>query len=194
MDGSFAIEEHPWKPFLPQGCRLLMLGSFPPARKRWCMDFFYPNYINDMWRIFGIVFFGDKQHFVDEELKQFRMDDIIRFLTECGIGLYDTAVAVRRLKNTASDKDLEVVTPTDLDELLCQIPQCEAVVTTGQKATDIVCAHFGIEAPAVGNWHEFAFGNRQLRLYRMPSSSRAYPMKVEKKADIYQQMFKAIIK
>ena len=146
MDGSFAIEEHPWQPFLPQGCRLLMLGSFPPARKRWCMDFFYPNYINDMWRIFGIVFFGDKQHFVDEERKQFRMDDIIRFLTERGIGLYDTAVAVRRLKNTASDKDLEVVT------------------------------------------------NRQLRLYRMPSSSRAYPMKVEKKAGIYQQMFNAIIK
>ena len=115
MDGSFAIEEHPWQPFLPQGCRLLMLGSFPPARKRWCMDFFYPNYINDMWRIFGIVFFGDKQHFVDEERKQFRMDDIIRFLTERGIGLYDTAVAVRRLKNTASDKDLEVVTSTDLD-------------------------------------------------------------------------------
>ena len=137
MDGSFAIEEHPWQPFLPQGCRLLMLGSFPPARKRWCMDFFYPNYINDMWRIFGIVFFGDKQHFVDEERKQFRMDDIIRFLTERGIGLYDTAVAVRRLKNTASDKDLEVVTSTDLDALLCQIPQCEAVVTTGQKATDI---------------------------------------------------------
>ena len=194
MDGSFAIEEHPWQPFLPQGCRMLMLGSFPPARKRWCMDFFYPNYINDMWRIFGIVFFGDKQHFVDEERKQFRMDDIIRFLTEHGIGLYDTAVAVRRLKNTASDKDLEVVTSTDLDALLCQIPQCEAVVTTGQKATDIVCAHFGIEAPAVGNWCGFSFGNRQLRLYRMPSSSRAYPMKVEKKAGIYQQMFNAIIK
>ena len=82
MDGSFAIEEHPWQPFLPQGCRLLMLGSFPPARKRWCMDFFYPNYINDMWRIFGIVFFGDKQHFVDEGRKQFRMDDIIRFMKQ----------------------------------------------------------------------------------------------------------------
>ena len=59
------IEYHPLKPFLPEGSRLLMLGSFPPARHRWCMDFFYPNFINDMWRIFGIVFFDDREHFVD---------------------------------------------------------------------------------------------------------------------------------
>ena len=133
------VEHHPWKPFLPDACRILMLGSFPPSRKRWCMDFFYPNYINDMWRILGIVFFGDKLYFVDEARKQFILDRIIPFLNNKGIGLYDTAVAVRRLKNTASDKDLEVVEPTDLDNLLSQIPLCKVVVTTGQKATDIFC-------------------------------------------------------
>jgi len=37
------IERHPLRPFLPPNARLLMLGSFPPPRKRWCMDFFYPN-------------------------------------------------------------------------------------------------------------------------------------------------------
>lgn len=61
------IEQHPLQPFLPPGTRLLMLGSFPPSRRRWCMDFFYPNFINDMWRIFGLVFFGDKERFVDRE-------------------------------------------------------------------------------------------------------------------------------
>ena len=33
-------EQHPLEPFLPAGARLLMLGSFPPQRKRWSMDFF----------------------------------------------------------------------------------------------------------------------------------------------------------
>ena len=54
------IEYHPLKPFLPKNAKVLFLGSFPPQRKRWCIDFFYPNWINDHWRIEGEVFFGDK--------------------------------------------------------------------------------------------------------------------------------------
>ena len=48
-----------------------MLGSFPPAEHRWTMHFYYPNYINDMWRIVGIIFFNDKEYFVDKEQKAF---------------------------------------------------------------------------------------------------------------------------
>lgn len=182
------IEYHPLKPFLPEDSRLLMLGSFPPARHRWCMDFFYPNFINDMWRIFGIVFFDDREHFVDRGAGAFKKDDIVAFLEDRGVALYDTASAVIRRNNTAADKDLEVVEPTDLDALLRRIPQCRAVVTTGQKATDVFTEHFSIRQPKVGHCETFVFEGRQMRLYRMPSSSRAYPMKVERKADIYRPM------
>ncbi|EPQ1350886.1 uracil-DNA glycosylase family protein, partial [Acinetobacter baumannii] len=50
------IETHPLQPFLPENARLLMLGSFPPPRNKWKMDFYYPNFQNDMWRIFGLIF------------------------------------------------------------------------------------------------------------------------------------------
>ena len=50
------VEHHPLEPFLPENAVLLMLGSFPPQKKRWSMDFFYPNLQNDMWRIFGFIF------------------------------------------------------------------------------------------------------------------------------------------
>ncbi len=183
------IERHPLTPFLPKGTRLLMLGSFPPAHHRWCMEFFYPNFTNDMWRIFGICFFGDKLHFVDEQGKAFRKEALERFLTVAGIGLYDTAVSVRRLKNTASDKDLEIVEETDIKALLRELPECGAIVTTGQKATDVVCRQFGTVAPTVGAYADVTFGGRHLRLYRMPSSSRAYPMRLEQKAAFYKEMF-----
>lgn len=183
------VEQHPLQPFLPRNTRLLMLGSFPPSRRRWCMDFFYPNFINDMWRIFGIVFFADKEHFVDKDRAVFRREEIVSFLTEKGIALYDTACAVRRTKNTASDKDLEIVTPTDIDALLHRIPSCAAVVTTGQKATDVFTSHFGMRPPKLGTSEPFTFEGRHMRLYRMPSSSRAYPMKVENKALQYEKMF-----
>lgn len=55
-DSMKTSEQHPLEPFLPAGARLLMLGSFPPQRKRWSMEFFYPNLQNDMWRIFGLLF------------------------------------------------------------------------------------------------------------------------------------------
>ncbi len=184
------VERHPFDPFLPAGCRKLMLGSFPPSQRRWAMKFYYPNFTNDMWRIFGLCFFGEKNHFVDIDAKTYRLVDIVHFLTQHRIGMYDTACAVRRLKNTASDKDLEIVEPTDLNAMIGALPECEAVVTTGQKATDVLCQTFAIaHQPKVGSWVEFGCCGRTLRLYRMPSSSRAYPMKVEKKAEYYAAMF-----
>ncbi len=196
MRTEVPLECHPWQPFLPEHTRVLMLGSFPPSRQRWCMDFFYPNYINDMWRIFGLCLYGDALHFVDSSKKAFRLDDIKAMLQERGVGLYDTARVVRRTKNTASDKDLEVVEAVDLVDLLGRIPECRAVVTTGQKATDLFTAQMGISQPKVGGYVEFAFPmvdmggtSRTLRLYRMPSSSRAYPMRLDRKAAFYQPLF-----
>lgn len=183
------VEQHPLKPFLPANARLLMLGSFPPQQKRWCMDFYYPNFINDMWRIVGQVFFGDRNHFVDVAAKRFRKEMIVDFLNERGIALYDTATSIRRLQDNASDKYLEVVEPTDVRGLLRQIPHCRAIVTTGQKATDTLCETFDIQAPTVGSYSPFQLEERPMRLYRMPSSSRAYPLSLEKKAVFYAAMF-----
>ncbi len=181
---NIPIEKHPLEPFLPEGAKILMLGSFPPARKRWSMEFFYPNWINDMWRIWGFVFFGDREHFVAEgpdgsKLKRFDRDRCAGFAAEKGIAMYDTACEVRRLKDNASDKFLEVVKATDLPELLKQIPECQAIVTTGQKATDVITETFGCGEPAVGECSGFKIGGRSLRFWRMPSSSRAYPLPLE---------------
>ncbi len=186
------VEQHPLLPFLPGNARLLMLGSFPPQKKRWSMDFYYPNWNNDMWRITGLVFFNDKEHFVVPGQKAFSKERLIGFLQDKGIALYDTASAVRRLQDNASDKYLEVVQPTDVAALLSQLPLCKAIVTTGEKATDTLCAQFHIARPAVGSYTEFLHQGRPLRLYRMPSSSRAYPLSLEKKAAAYRIMYQEL--
>ena len=196
QNSQIPVEQHPLEPFLPVRGRLLMLGSFPPQRKRWCIDFYYPNYLNDMWRVVGQVFFADPLHFVDTDNKRFFKDDIVDFLNDTGIGIYDTACAVRRLQDNASDKFLEVVTPTDIEALLRRMPDCRSIVTTGQKATDTICQHFGIEQPKMGCSRDFTLqsGNadtdgQTFRLYRMPSTSRAYPLSLMKKAEAYKRMF-----
>lgn len=183
------IENHPLEPFLPAQAKLLMLGSFPPQRKRWSMDFYYPNLNNDMWRIIGLLFFDNKDYFLNDTKKAFCRERIIPFLEEKGIALFDTASAIRRLQDNASDKFLEVVQSTDVSTLLRQIPACKAIVTTGQKATDTLRTQFNIEEPKVGDFSEFVFEGRPIRLYRMPSSSRAYPLALDKKAAAYRIMF-----
>ena len=182
------VEEHPLDPFLPSNAKLLMLGSFPPQKKRWSMDFFYPNLQNDMWRIFGLLFFKDKEHFLLTGKKAFDKEKLIEFLTQTGIALYDTATSIRRLQDNASDKFLEVVEPTDIRLLLKQLPQCQAIVTTGQKATDIIRSQIEVDEPKVGEFCPFEFEDKTLRLYRMPSSSRAYPLSIEKKSTSYRLM------
>ena len=188
------IERHPFPPFLPEGARVLMLGSFPPPRARWSMAFYYPNFQNDMWRICGLLFFGDPSHFVDGVYKRFDRERIAAFCAGRGIALYDTATAVRRLKANAADQFLEVVEPTDVAALLRRMPACRTVVVTGEKAARTVLLALGKQAqcyPGIGAYIAFDFEGRPMQLWRMPSSSRAYPLALEKKAAHYRDVFAA---
>lgn len=191
------IEYHPLRPFLPENAKVLFLGSFPPQRKRWCVNFYYPNFINDHWRIEGQLFFDDKNHFVDNERKCFKLDDIVAFCKEKGLAFFDTCTAIRRLQNNASDKFLEVVIPTNIHILLQQLPHLRAIVTTGEKATETICTSLNISAVPKVNTFVVIPGiyngeRMQINLYRLPSSSRAYPLSFEKKVEAYRQMFKVL--
>ena len=183
-------EHHPLEPFLPTHAKILMLGSFPPPRERWTMNFYYPNFQNDMWRIFGIVFFDDRDYFITDNAKSFKEVAIRQFLTDKGIALYDTAEEVIRQKGNASDQFLEIVKPVDLAAILSQLPKCNTIVTTGQKATETLMKLITVEQiPPVGGYIDASYLNRTIRCYRMPSSSRAYPKSLTDKATAYRQMF-----
>ena len=181
-------ESHPLRPFLPPTAKVLMLGSFPPPMKRWKMPFYYPNFQNDMWRIMGIVFFNNLNHFIDVKAKNFNMDEIVDFLTDKGIAIYDTAVKIERENNDASDANLNILETINLLEILSQIPECKAIVSTGGKSAEVVSEILGVKTPQIGDFVEADFAGRTIRFYRMPSTSRAYPMKIDKKAEIYGVM------
>ncbi len=173
---------------------MLICGTFPPPKRRWSMDFYYPNYINDMWRVFGLIFFGDKDYLVDVPNRTFRLPEIIRLLQEQGVAMSDTGGEVERLRGNASDKYLNIKQPFDLAGLLQRMPDCKDIVTTGEKAASVVAALTKSALPAVGEFVEvdvdMADGSvRHLRHWRMPSTSRAYPMPLAKKAELYSRLF-----
>lgn len=203
------LEHHPLEPFVPEGATTLFLGSFPPPRERWSMEFFYPNFINDFWRVMGWIHFGDPRWFeVRCGRKAFDRERIVAFCEERGLAFFDTATVVRRLKDNASDAFLEILEPTDVGALLARMPLCRRIVTTGGKASGELAAileaakaeeipdqvrndkkNVRIELPPVGGKVTLQAWGRSLEWWRMPSTSRAYPLALEKKAAAYRQLF-----
>lgn len=216
---SAEAEYHPLHPCIDKDTRVLFMGSFPPPMKRWAKDFlfFYPNFINDHWRIMGLIFFGDKDRLVDTANKTYRFEEILRLVKENHIGYYDTASAVKRLKDNASDKFLEVVEKTNIPSLIRRAPALKTIAVTGEKAAQTLCDTFQIPSipktgqsiplPIVHNTDEAHFQSNTtatapntapaapiatpITLWRLPSSSRAYPMRIEDKAKFYREMLYA---
>lgn len=190
------VEVHPFPPFLPEGAKVLILGTFPPAAEKRAMDFYYPNFQNDMWRILGLVYFADPDYFRKESEKAFDAGKIRSFLAEAGIALGPTVLRAQRLQGNASDKFLHVVEEASLAEMLRQLPHCRHLITTGEKATEIVLHQCTLppKMPRSGTTVPITLDGRELQLSRLPSTSRAYPMKLEKKAALYKEALPPIKK
>lgn len=192
-----AVLAHPLKPFLPDGARLLLLGSFPPDAKRWSMPFYYPNFMNDMWRIWSVVFFGTPDAFIADGQKRYDCKKVTEFLSKYKIALGDTAKTAVRLNGTASDAHLEISEVADIGGMLEKIPDCCAVAATGTLAFKTLLKYFSENGkvlgdgkiPNIGGFAEAETpSGRKVELFRMPSSSRAFPMKFGDKVFHYKNL------
>lgn len=192
---GIVIEDHPLDPFLPSNGQVLFLGSFPPPKARWSIDFFYPNPQNDFWRIQGLIHTGDNRHFIVEGGKGFDCGKIKAFCSGMGLAFFDTASRVCRLKGNASDEFLVILRPADISGMLDAMPLCHTIVTTGGKASEELAGILGAGSlsdtslPSIGQYSDIRIHGRAIRWWRMPSTSRAYPMKLESKADLYRKVF-----
>lgn len=187
-ESDVPLERHPFPPFTPKNARVLIMGTFPPQPKRWAMEFYYPNRTNDFWKIMGYLFFNNPNALYNPQTKQYDLPAIINLLNEKGIALSDTGAVVRRLKNNASDKFLEIVEPVNLKALLDKMLDLQAIATTGEKAGDTLAMITSTERPPIGSNPAVWNG---IQIWRMPSTSRAYPLPLEQKAKSYALLFQS---
>ena len=187
------IETRPFPPFLPKKATVMMMGTFPPAAEKRAMEFHYPNFQNDMWRVYGLIFFNDKDHFRKGDEKAFDPEKIKAFLDQKGIASCPTVYKAIREHGNASDAFLEVVEPVNLKEVLGQVPDVAHICTTGGKATEILLGLLPekVKLPKTNETINFFYNGRQLSLTRLPSTSRAYPLSLVKKAEAYENFFKS---
>lgn len=185
------VEVHPFPPVLPPQAKVMMMGTFPPTPEKRCMEFHYPNFQNDMWRIYGLIFFNDRNYFQVPNEKRFDAQKIRDFLMERSIASCPTVWKAIREQGNASDKFLKIVEPVDLAWVLEQLPGCQWIFTTGGKATEALFSlvPHKLKEPKTNQFIDFPFAGRELKLYRVPSTSRAYPLSLEKKAESYRTFF-----
>ena len=107
-----------------------------------------------------------------------------------------------RLKGNASDEYLLIIKPAPIADMLQTMPRCSTIVTTGGKSSDEFLSILktlesdgrasaqGISAPpAPSAKTKIAIDGRLIEWWRMPSTSRAYPMSLQAKAAAYRQLF-----
>ena len=159
-----------------------------------------------MWRIMGKVFFDDIDYFRVGDEKRFDAEKIKAFLQAYNIGECPSVTHVIREKGNAADEHLTVVATVDLGKVLAQLEQVKWIYTTGGKATEVLIAlvNQSISDPAspyfnpsqtpykLPKTNQFlevnAFG-RVFGIYRLPSTSRAYPQSLEKQVAAYRAFF-----
>ncbi|MFR1015079.1 DNA glycosylase [Veillonella sp.] len=181
----------PFPPLLPSNATVMMMGTFPPAADKRAMQFHYPNFQNDMWRVYGMIFFNNPDHFRKGEEKAFDADKIKAFLAERGIASCPTVWQAIREHGNASDAFLKVVKPVPIEEVLGKLPNCKHIGTTGGKATEVLLSLLPekTKLPKTGETITVTFGTRTVTITRLPSTSRAYPLSLAKKAAAYEAFF-----
>lgn len=200
------VEAHPFGNFFFADTKVLMMGTMPPTPDKWCMAFHYPNFYNDMWRIMGKVFFDDIDYFRVGDEKRFDAEKIKAFLQAYNIGECPSVTHVIREKGNAADEHLTVVATVDLGKVLAQLEQVKWIYTTGGKATEVLIAlvnqsisdptspYFDpsqtpYKLPKTNQFLEVNAFGRAFGIYRLPSTSRAYPQSLEKKVAAYRAFF-----
>ena len=177
------VELRPFPPFLPPKATVMMMGTFPPKPEKRTMEFHYPNFQNDMWRVYGLVFFGEAMHFQRGEEKAFDAQKIKAFLTARGIASCPTVRRAVRAHDNASDAFLEVVETVDLPAVLAEIPDCRRICTTGGKATEILLTLVQTEVKAkdfkTGMTIPARCGARDLGMSRLQYMSLAVARNIE---------------
>ena len=184
-------ETHPFPPLLPPQATVMMSGSFPPPAAKRSMDFHYPNYQNDMWRVYGSIFFDDPAHFEVAGEKRFDAARIRAFLSAHGIAVCPSVRRAIRTKGNAADAHLRIIETLDLPAVLAALPLLRHICTTGGKATDVLLGFVpdGKAALKTGECLTFTLNGRKLELTRLPSTSRAYPLKLAEKTAAYRRYF-----
>ena len=122
-------EIHPWDWYIPEGAETVIIGTFPPTRRNWSFDFFYPNKNNYFWKIIARIANRPLFYFSGEEAVNERKE----LLNHLKLGVSDMGQIIRRKTDSSLDQNIEIVAFMDIFKLLQENPSVRKLIFTSSS-------------------------------------------------------------
>jgi len=122
-------EIHPWNWHVPAGTITVVIGTFPPTRRNWSFDFFYPNKNNYFWKIIARIADRPLRYVSGEEAVNERKE----LLNQLKTGVSDMGQIIRRKTDSSLDENLEIVEYMDIFKLLQENPSVQKLIFTSSS-------------------------------------------------------------
>lgn len=101
------IEINPFEPYIPRNATVLIIGSFPGREQTQVTidsdQWFYGAKRNQFWKIISEVYQTELRSKSDKQ----------NLFNQCGIGITDILLKVRRMNNSNLDDNLEIIEYND---------------------------------------------------------------------------------
>jgi len=122
-------EIHPWKWYIPIGAETVVIGTFPPTRRNWSFEFFYPNKNNYFWKIIARIAGRPLLCASGEEAVNERKE----LLNRLKLGVSDMGQIIHRKTDSSLDENLEIVAYMDIFKLLQENPSIRKLIFTSSS-------------------------------------------------------------
>lgn len=152
-------ELHPWNWFAPENSRVLIVGTFPPTRKNWSFDFFYPNKANFFWRIMARIA-GTELQIPNGDLAVEERKDILRKLH---LAVTDMGQHIVRSNNSSLDENLSIVEYMNIFQILDENPGIGKIIFTSSSGKESATRWFNLFLAGKEIKHRFPTGKRPLK-------------------------------
>ncbi|MBL7706091.1 MAG: hypothetical protein JNM21_11160 [Taibaiella sp.] len=123
------IEQHPWNWYGATDSKTLLVGTFPPTRRNWSFDFFYPNKRNFFWKIIAAITGKELLHTAGEAAVTERK----ALLDQLKITITDMGKTIIRQDNNSLDENLHALVYMDIFRILEEKPAINKIIFTSSS-------------------------------------------------------------
>ena len=152
-------ETHPFKLYVPKNSKTLIIGTFPPTKRNWSYDFFYPNKLNLFWPVMSRL--------ADVELKYFKGSEAVeerkQILTSLSVAITDMALEISRKEGNSLDENLIVIQYMDIFKILHKNPAINKIIFTSSSGPASAAKWFLAYLKSKNIIHKFPKGLKPLR-------------------------------
>ena len=122
-------EQHPWNCYGPQDSHTLLVGTFPPTKRNWSFDFFYPNKRNFFWKILASI----TSRPLDQESGEAAVAERKAMLDALNITITDMGKTIARMDNNSQDENLYPIAYMDIFQILKERPLIRKIIFTSSS-------------------------------------------------------------